>query len=195
MALIVNQQPTDLTQLFTSLIAFAFSFYILVSVWWRYTSLMSYLPVETPGLIILNILLLFLVSIEPYLLNLLAFHTPSFQAIGWAASSLYGLDFAGMNIILAVFMQVLVDEDRRLVPPAMLERFRRIRNILFANGAIFLFSLLPIFWDTQEAATPLRFIIWFAVAPGIMVSRLLARTPKQQNKPGLQEHDSGSTQN
>src|SRR5208283_2785084 len=49
---------------------FGFSFLILISVWLGYWSIMSVLPLEDNTIVILNVALLFLVGIEPYLFYL-----------------------------------------------------------------------------------------------------------------------------
>jgi hypothetical protein len=58
---------------------------------------MSVLPVETAGTMLLNAAMLFLVSIEPYLLNLFfgSFQTPE-VAVMIFASEAYALDLAGL---------------------------------------------------------------------------------------------------
>ena len=66
---LIGQPPSDFGHLVQSLLFYAFSFLILISVWYGYTRTMSLLHVETSRLVELNILLLFLVSIEPFLFN------------------------------------------------------------------------------------------------------------------------------
>ena len=67
---LIGQPPSDFAQLIQSLLFYAFSFLILISVWYGYTRTMSLLHVENSKLVSLNILLLFLVSIEPsYLIS------------------------------------------------------------------------------------------------------------------------------
>lgn len=55
----------------TDLLAFGFSSLILINVWNRYTTTMSAMPVEGTLVVRLNMALLFLVTIEPFLFNLL----------------------------------------------------------------------------------------------------------------------------
>lgn len=64
---LIGQQPTSAQQVFVALGQYGFSFLILVSVWRAYSTIMSVLRVEAGRLINLNVILLFLVSIEPYL--------------------------------------------------------------------------------------------------------------------------------
>ena len=66
---LIGQSLSSFSQLIQSLLFYAFSFLILISVWYGYTRTMSLLHVETSRLVGLNILLLFLVSIEPFLVQ------------------------------------------------------------------------------------------------------------------------------
>lgn len=68
---LISQKPTNLLEIELSLLYFGFAFYVLSSVWVRYSRIMSVLPAETGPVITINIVLLFLVSIEPYLYNLM----------------------------------------------------------------------------------------------------------------------------
>ena len=68
---LLSQKPTDLFELGSLLLSFGFSFLILASIWLRYTRIMSALPLQTGRMIGANMLLLFLVSVEPYLFNLI----------------------------------------------------------------------------------------------------------------------------
>lgn len=173
---LINQQPTSLSQFTYSLLAFAFSFYILISVWYRYSTVMSVLPVETSGLIALNLFMLFLVSLEPYLLNLLIFQSPAYNIIGGEASLFYGLDLAGLNGILGVFMHFLAKEEKQLVRRELLKRYRFVRNFLFLITALFLFSLLPFFWTWHVNGMPVRFILWIRTVPFTLISRFFGKT-------------------
>jgi uncharacterized membrane protein len=66
---LIGKPPSDFGQLVQSILFYAFSFLILISVWYGYTRTMSELHTETGSLVKVNILLLFLVSVEPFLFN------------------------------------------------------------------------------------------------------------------------------
>lgn len=66
---LIGQPPSDFQALVLSIAFYAFSFLILISVWYSYTQTMAFIRVETDRLVSFNILLLFLVSIEPFLFN------------------------------------------------------------------------------------------------------------------------------
>src|SRR5216683_5236822 len=76
---LITSKPTDTSLLFGSIATFGFSFLILIFVWFRYSEIMSVLPVETTRTRALNTIMLFLVAIEPYLFNQISF---GFTAMG-----------------------------------------------------------------------------------------------------------------
>ncbi len=151
--------------------SFGFTFLILISVWNRYTATTSVMPVETPVMIRLNMLLLFLVAIEPFLFDVLYFQGGS-TAVGAEASLYYGLDIGGMNIVLAYFTHILTREERRLIPREMIHRFRVTRNLLLVAAALFLVSDLPVFWGPTFLGLPLRIDIWVFSLPIVFLPRL-----------------------
>jgi len=146
---LVGQQPTSISQLGVALALYAFSFMILIRVWLIYSSITSVLPAETSFLVNLNVLLLFFVSIEPYLFNEL--FVPN-GALYLDVSSLYGADVAAMFFILAFFAHSLVDEDKKLIPKELLGRYRFARNVNIVIALIFAVSLVPVFGSTVVAA-------------------------------------------
>ena len=148
--------PGDVTN---DVLGFLFSFVILISVWIRYSSIISVLPVEDGSSIMLNILLLFLVSLEPYLLSLV---TSSGQSLKEFASVLYALDLAGLMMILALLTHLITSEERGLIKRELIGEHKLIRNINILSAALFLISLIPVFWSWTFDGTPLRFYLWGA---------------------------------
>jgi len=141
---------------------FGFSFLILVSVWLGYWNVMSALPLEDRTIIALNMVLLFLVSIEPYLFYLnITYDLLSHELFLYAASTYYALDMTGLMFILALFTHELAREERGLVPKESLAMYRRVRDVLFLSAALFLITVLPIFWNIKLYGQPIRFIFWF----------------------------------
>jgi uncharacterized membrane protein len=141
---------------------FGFSFLILVSVWLAYWHIMSVLPMEDRTIVVLNIGLLFLVSIEPYLFYLnITFDLVSHELLLNTASILYALDMTGLMVILALFTRELALEERRLVPKESLSQYRRVRNVLLISAALFAVTILPLFWTTKLLGQPIRFYFWF----------------------------------
>ena len=159
---LITSKPTDTSILFGSIATFGFSFLILIFVWFRYTEVMSVLPVETGRTRALNTAMLFLVAIEPYLFNQISFGfsmvAPLPQDI---ASTAYALDIGGIWAILAAFTHVLTIEEKKLLAPDLLRSYRQIRNAEIIITAIFFVSILPVFW-TEVSGTSLRYYLWAA---------------------------------
>lgn len=155
---LIAKPPVIASDISTGLMGFGFSFIILISVWLRYTWIMSVLPVEAGTAVLLNVALLFLVSIEPYLLSLLNF--AEFTIFAYA-SVLYALDLAGLMGILALFTHMLTREERKLVPTSELRRQRMARNVLFLSMLLFLVSILPQFLLWKIQGTTIRVVFWY----------------------------------
>ena len=141
---------------------FGFSFLILISVWLGYWNIMSLLPLEDNTIVILNVALFFLVSIEPYLFYLnITFDLIAHELLLNYASILYALDMAGLVTIIALFTHQLAREEKGLVPKESLAKYKRIRNTLLISAALFLVTVLPIFWSFRVWDLPIRFYFWF----------------------------------
>jgi uncharacterized membrane protein len=141
---------------------FGFGFLILMSVWLGYTNIMSVLPVEDNTTLNLNLVLLFLVSVEPYLFYLnITFDLLTHELFLYYGSILYALDMAGLMLILALFTDQLAREEKELVPKQSLRRFKRVRDILYLSAALFVITILPIFWTVKLWGQPVRFYFWF----------------------------------
>jgi len=136
---LIGRQPSNATEFFTSLGLYGFSFLILISVWRLYSSITSILPSETAVLSGLNYVLLFLVSIEPYLFNEL-FTSAKFLDI---INDVYAFDLAVMFIILAAFNHALAREERDLEAKSLLRRYRLTRNVCLLVAGIFILSTAP----------------------------------------------------
>ncbi len=156
---LLGSNPQRLDEVTRSLTAFAFSFLILIVIWNRYTAFTSAVQVETTALIRLNILLLFLVAVEPYLFNILQSSTVP-QSLTRDVSVYYALDLGGMNLVLAYFAELLTRKEKGVLPLATIRRFKLHRNALLAVGSIFLISALPPFWDILVVGLPLRVVLW-----------------------------------
>jgi uncharacterized membrane protein len=142
---LVGQQPATNEQLGFSLGLYGFSFLILIGVWRVYSSVSSMLLSETSFLVDLNIALLFLVSVEPYLFNeLFTVQGPMSANV----TGMYSLDLAGMFFIMAYFDHSLAREEKHLVPIELLEKHRSARNFRLLIAGVFLVSILPFFGET-----------------------------------------------
>ena len=165
------------------LVGFGFSFLILISIWFRYTDIMSLRPVETSLTLFLNAVLLFLVSVEPYLLSLLTFG--SFQlsrvAVLDFVSEAYALDLAGLTLIMGLLAHQLTTEERNLLNREFVATYRRIRNLEYSAAALFALTALPPFWSWEIIGTPVRFYFWYAILGLTWISRSIERYKKKRS--------------
>jgi uncharacterized membrane protein len=159
---LLTEKPSSVMDLAFSLLGFGWAFVILALVWVRYTRIMSVLPVETGRMMGANMLLLFLVSVEPYLYNLISvsFVRLPGQLDSGITTALYAVDMGSMFLIIAYFTHELTIEDRKLIPKKLLRSYRLQRNTTIVSAALFLVSTLPIFWSFTVFGFQVRFILW-----------------------------------
>jgi hypothetical protein len=48
--------------------------------------------------------------------------------------------------IMAFFTHILTEEEKKLVSPVLIRKYRMVRNSFFFAAALFLCSVLPQFW-------------------------------------------------
>jgi len=176
---LLNNKPATTSDLVFGVALFGFSFLILISIWLRYTETMSVLPIETSITRRLNILLLFLVALEPYLFNLIGGPSPLSQG---TASAAYAIDIGSIFAILATFNNVLTSEGRVLVPPDLVRKYRVARNLEIAVVLIFWISIIPQFYTLDLSigpySTSIRYILWLSTllfSRGTWVLRRMGR--------------------
>ena len=152
---LISNKPTDPGHLYQAIAGFGFSFLILIQIWFRFTEIMSVLPVETTRTRILNTVLLFLVALEPYLFNIIPFFAASQTgALYDVTSTIYALDIGAIYGILALFTNILATEERKLVAPDLLRKYRLSRDLEIVVAIIFLASAIPL-WTLN-----IRYYIW-----------------------------------
>jgi uncharacterized membrane protein len=168
---LVSNPTTSSEGFYRDVVTFCFNFLVLITVWIRYTRIMSALPVETRTTMLLNIVLLFTVSLEPYIFNVLRLangplpaNSATFQLFETASSS-FGVDLGAMMFIMGVFTIALADEERKLVPQSMLAHLRAESTLWFVSCAIFLASALPFFGRIDVGGVlltglSLRMVMW-----------------------------------
>ena len=141
---------------------FGFGFLILITIWLRYTETMSVLPAETGRTRRLNVLLLFLVALEPYLFNLIIGSSAGLSAKDGSAA--YALDIGAIYAILASFNNVLSSKKRNLVAPDLIRKYGLVRDLQIGTAAIFLISILPELYVPVLAVgivtVPARYLLW-----------------------------------
>lgn len=156
----INSITTEI-QLRNDIVVFAFSFLILISVWLRYTRVMSVLSIENRYTMALNTALLFTVSLEPFLFNVLQQGSLDKNI----ASQYYAADLGLMMSILGGFTYALVKEQKLAGTNVQELRIESV-NMLIA-GLLFFISILSVFWQYSFGMLNYRFILWiipFALA-------------------------------
>src|SRR5258708_33188209 len=103
---ITNSQSSSAGDINKNILQFLFVFLILITSWIIYTSDMSVLPIETRLVTFLNVILLILVAIIPYLFDqaVSLYNTAVDQDY---ASILFAIDYAGTLLILAGFAHII----------------------------------------------------------------------------------------
>jgi uncharacterized membrane protein len=174
---LLSERPSSITALAISLVGFGWAFLILAIVWVRYTRIMSVLPVETGRMVGANMLLLFLVSIEPYLYNLIPASYVSLpgQLNSEITTALYAIDMGSIFLIIAYFTHELTVEEKRLIPRELLRSYRLQRNSTILTAALFLLSISPVFWSSTFLGVPLRMILWMSTFLVAFVRREVER--------------------
>lgn len=172
---LVSSPPTDVSAVYSDLTTFGFSFLLLITMWLRYTRIMSVFPLESQRVINLNIALLLCVSIEPFLFNIVR-NTPAgvidLGAFADATSTLYALDLGAMFGILGGFTLTLASEERRLIPKSLVRQYRFEGGSWLWCGLIFVVSALPIFFKVLGPnELPVRYYLWIIPLALIWVSR------------------------
>ena len=164
-ALIANP-PKTTDEITTHILAFAYTFFVLITAWLIYTTYMSVLPSETRTVTFLNVGLLLLVAIVPYLLNGVEVVNPALSsqevsAIQDYSSTLFALDLGGILIILATFAHVISLEERKLVAPDLVQLFKNGRNRMGLLAILILASVAPQFWQWTLLGVPIRLYLWY----------------------------------
>src|SRR5438128_6931749 len=143
---LIAQPVLTAADLLRDLVDFAFGFIVLIAVWVRYTGSISYLTIETHGVLRLNILMLFLVAIEPYLFNQVfgSLSAPQVdRALANLASAAYAIDLSTLMGVLASFEHLAAKSPSILAGSDIADSFRQFRNIHLLVAGVFLISLLP----------------------------------------------------
>ncbi len=180
-SLVTSRPPNNLNDMLLDVLAFGFSFLVLIIVWVRYTNIMSVLPIETATTVLLNLMMLFLVSLEPYFFNLVTLfsHASTLSFLN-EASDLYALDMTGLTAVLGFFTHQLTIEEKKLVPAHLLGRYKTERNVFFIATGFFLISIVPQFWTTRLLNTPLRFLLWIVPIIILQATRLMHFHPGER---------------
>lgn len=172
----INQNVNDQGDIISGMIWFTFGFLIIVKVWVSYSDIMSESKVETEFDFRLNLLLLLLVSIEPYLLYVMGKED---QQIMGFSTILYAVDIGLIMLVLGLYYNRRIKTS---VPDGPEVHDICQRNVHFIIAALFLVSAIPIFWDFELLDMKFRYVFWFAaIIPGIYYGQVRPRLEKRRD--------------
>lgn len=168
----INQNIDDTGDVAAGIFWFVFGFIVLVNVWISYTKSMEMRNVETKLDFGLNIFLLLLVSIEPYLLYILGKDDPNTLEF---ASTAYAIDIGLIMLVLGLFYHKGIDNGNKPKQEGESVKELRDRNIFIAS--MFLISGIPFFYDIDVFGMRARYFIWIlALLPGFLLHFLYRRS-------------------
>ena len=141
-----------------SIATFAFSFLIIIYMWFRYTQALDLMHDETRIELNLKLLVLLLVAVEPYLFYLL--NTASAQLLPFT-TTLYALDIAGLLFVLFILYRIGIKSqkgsDRKVA-----NYYLPTSDGLILSAILFAVSALPILWDVSIFGFRVRYALWIA---------------------------------
>lgn len=176
--LVTQTAPTSSRDVISSLIEFGFSFIVLISVWTRYTKIMGDLPFDTSSTRLLNLLLLFLVSIEPYLFFLL-FGTlgrhPTIILSSDFTTAIYALDLTGLFGVLGTMTYLLAREEKTQHVPELVRNFEFSAEVQVVAALLFFISANGYFWKVAPMGLPFRYWLWGAALVIASLERVYIR--------------------
>jgi len=167
---ITNGQASSISDINKNILDFVAVFLILITSWIIYTGDMSVLPIETRLVTTLNVMLLVLVAIIPYLFDQLTSPFNTMEAQEYA-SVLFTVDLATTILIMSAFAHIIAQEERQLVDGDVMLRFRRSRNTLFLLTVIVLLSLV-VPWNWILDGVHARVILWFVPIVMFWINRM-----------------------
>jgi uncharacterized membrane protein len=168
---LVGSPPTTAGGLYLSLATFGFSFLVLILVWLAFTHLRSLLNFESRWSVGLNVVLLFTVSVEPFLFDLIvrSNETAAFLA---TANQVFAIDIGVMVGVLGVFAWYIATTPRTGLGPDARRRLRRDALNRWVVAGIFFLSTAPIFGQVHLYTQPVRVAIWIVGLLVLLTSRL-----------------------
>ena len=164
---LVSHLPVNSAQLTSDILTFGFTFLILISVWFDYTRILSVMPVEDRRTNSLNSLLLFCVSLEPFLF-IVVNSQPDRSGFFQTVSTVYAIDLGVMMGVLAAFSLSLAYDRSIRLHPSVRDGFRGEAGTRGFIAAFFFLSALPVFAEPALFVfnEPLR--IWMWIVPMVL---------------------------
>ncbi len=146
----------------TDVVAFLYTFILLMTVWVRYTTVATLLSMESRRALQLNIVMLFLVALEPYLFNKISGASGSLATDPYAqfVTMLFALDLGGLLAILSAFDHLALRPGATKATDlqARLLRSQRLGQAL--GAAFFLASALPFTASVEVGGVNARILLW-----------------------------------
>jgi uncharacterized membrane protein len=164
---LVAPSRAGLVPLLQILANFGLSFSIIIWIWLVYNSLVAEQDMGKRGRLAMNILLLFLVVIEPFLLSVSLGEGVSSSA----GRSAYAIDLGFAVLILGLFSHFAMTEERLVPDQAARRRMRTGRNLSFLCSAVFFLSLVPPLL-LGDIGIDVQVTMWFAALAIVLVSRV-----------------------
>lgn len=159
---LVAPSSDDFGSLSQVVLRFALSFTILVYMWWVYNVSVENLEIKG-AIFLLNLALLFLVVIEPFLLTIIGTRS---------GATAYAIDLGTMLVIVAYFIE-------RASNPSPLpegQRAQRLRrDSLLLSAALFYVSIVPILLLPISEGVDLAGLLWLFVLFTAILSRTFFR--------------------
>jgi len=162
--ILIANVPQTPSALGTAIVLFIFSFALVVTSWYLYSRIMSVLPVEVGGALVLNLVLLLGVALEPYTLYVLDSSGQNLSLLEWSSFT-YAVDLGLIYLVLAGLARIFLTEAKKpktelRIHPSIIEGIRRTMWAEIYLGGVFAVSALPFFW-TLTPIGYLRFDIWY----------------------------------
>jgi len=180
---LVNRMPQTGQDLEVYVLLFGFGFLIVVLTWLGYSRAMAVLPQEAPFALFTNLVLLFVVALEPYLFYVL--ESAQTADLADPASVAYALDLGGLFLLQAALAYLVVKQGKeglggkQRVHPVVIARFRRLMKLDVVVGVVFFISALPIFWVSTPIGI-LRFYLWGTYFVLALAGRAVRRLAKKE---------------
>ena len=164
---LIKPVTDDLASLFNTIVQFGLSFAVIIWIWWLYNRMVNEQDLARKGMVPLNILMLFLVVIEPFLLSVSQSYSSGKVA--------YSLDLGITLLIMALLTNTAAPGSG--MEPAEPERRRRRANryLSLLCAAIFFVSLVPQLLLGQTGEN-IQSVMWLsALFIGVVGRRVLLR--------------------
>lgn len=179
---ITNGQGATPDDINRNIFEFILVFLVLITSWMIYTTDMSVLPTETRLITLLNVILLVLVAIIPYLFDQVVSTTNTPLAQEYA-STLFTVDLAGSLVILVAFAHIIALEEKQLVEKDVQLRFRRARDRMIILTIVVLASLL-IPWNWMVQFLHARLLFWYVPVASFWYNRMTSKPLGRSQVPG-----------